>query len=96
MSHSANTVAEHRLHPSKDLTPRVTEWEVHVGLVGYLYVVGPGPKAMLLAYRSAIPAHLAVVRDAVILLNQTRREDMEAADDEIRAALIESGWVEED
>lgn len=96
MSHSADTVTDHRLHPSKELTPRVTEWEIHIGFTGFLYVVGPGANAMLRAYREATPNHLAIVRRAVILLNQTKREDSEAAAPEIRAALISVGWEEED
>lgn len=95
MSHSANTVTEHRLHPSKELTPRVVEWEIHVGFVGYLYVVGPGANAMLRVCRESTPHHLAIARRAVILLNQTRREDADAGPDEIRAALLQVGWEEE-
>lgn len=96
MSHSANTIADHRLHPSKELAPRVTEWEIHFGMTGFLYIVGPGSKAMLRAYRESSPARLAIVRRAVILLNQTKREDCEAAAPEIRAALEAAGWEQED
>ena len=96
MSHSANTVTSHRLHPSKEVTPRSDSWEVHVGLVGSLYVVGPGPKAMMRAYRASTPGHLDIVRRAVILLNQTRREDIEAGCPEIKDALVACGWADED
>jgi len=96
MSHSANTVAEHRLHPTKELTPRVTEWEIHIGMTGFLYIVGPGPSAMQRAYREATPHHLAITRRALILLNQTRREDADAGPAEILAALTAVGWLNED
>lgn len=96
MSHSADTVTDHRLHPSKELTPRMVEWEIHIGHVGYLYIVGPGPKAMLCAYRTQSTERLTILRRTVILLNQTRREDIEAAEPEIRAALVACGWEEED
>ena len=97
MSHSAETVSTHRLHPSKDLTPQVVEWEAYIGpLSGFLFVVGPGAGAMQRAYRSATTRHLELVRRAVILLNQTRREDIEAGSEEILAALAAVGWVDED
>jgi hypothetical protein len=96
MSHSAETVSSHRLHPTKDLTPRVHEWEVHIGMTGFLYVVGPGPSAMVRAYRSATDPHLALVRRAVLLLNRTRREDADAGPAEIRAALVKVGWRDDD
>jgi hypothetical protein len=96
MSHSANTVTDHRLHPSKELTPRVTEWEIHIGLTGFLYIVGPGPVAMQRAYRESTPPRLAIVQKALILLNQTKREDVDAGVSEILAALAACGWVDED
>lgn len=96
MSHSANTVADHRLHPTKELTPRMVEWEIHIGLTGFLYIVGPGQNAMQRAYRESTTEHLAVARRAAILLNQTRREDLEAGPPEILAALVACGWVDED
>jgi len=96
MSHSAETVSSHRLHPTKELAPTLPPWEIHVGHTGFLYIVGPGPEAMRRAYRESTVERLTLVRRTVVLLNRTRREDVDAGPDEILAALIACGWVDED
>ena len=87
MSHSANNITNHRLLPSKELTERVPEWEVYFGMVGYLYIVGPGPSAMLKISTNPTLFDIQLAQKAVIILNQTRREDSEAGPDEIKEIL---------
>lgn len=95
MSHSAHSVSDHYLHPSKDLTPQVDEWSIHTGMTGMIYIVGPGPKAMKRAYREATPERMTICVRAVIVLNTTRREDVSAGPEEILAALLSCGWEDD-
>ena len=95
MSHSANNVTHHNLHPTKHLTERTPEWESYFGMTGILYVCGPGSSAMLRVARIPNETFIHVARETVMLLNQTRREDCDAGPDEIREALLACGWVEE-
>jgi len=92
---SANSITNYNLHPSKQLTERSPEWEIHFGMTGMLYVCGPGPFAMLRVARTPDETFIQVARDAVIHLNQTRREDRDACAAEIREALLLCGWDEE-
>ena len=92
---SANSITNYNLHPTKHLTERSPEWEIHFGMTGMLYVVGPGPRAMQRVARIPNETFIQVARDAVILLNQTRREDSDAGPGDIREALLLCGWTEE-
>jgi|APGre2960657404_1045060.scaffolds.fasta_scaffold153680_2 hypothetical protein len=92
---SANSITNYNLHPTRHLTERSPEWEIHFGMTGILYVVGPGPRAMQRVARIPNETFIQVARDTVIHLNQTRREDCDAGAREIREALLLCGWDEE-
>lgn len=95
MSHSANTVSSHRLHPI-ERAERLPAWELHLGMTGFLYIVGPGPNAMQRVAREETLINLSVAAKAVHLLNQTKREDVDAGPADILDALRACGWDEDD
>ena len=95
MSHSANNITTHRLHPSPATVKTDEEWAIHIGpLSGFLFITGPGATAMQRVSRKPTEHYIALARNAVIRLNQTHREDFSAGPGEIRAVLLEFGWEE--
>lgn len=82
------------------LAPALPEWEIHVGVV-HLYLVGPGPTAMRKCSRAnyatpGTPEEWELARRALAILNERHRENKEAGEDEILAALLECGYEEEE
>lgn len=81
------------------LAPALPEWELHVGSV-YLYIIGPGPTAMrrcsLRNINPGTPAERDLARRAIAILNERFRENKDAGDAEILAALMECGYEEEE
>lgn len=94
MSHSADTVSSRRLHPV-ERAERVPEWETYVGITGFFYIVGPGPKAMKRVARERNLIVIGIANRAVALLNRKHRENMDAGPAEIMEALIACGWEDE-
>ena len=80
------------------LAPALPEWEIHVGSV-HLFLVGPGPTAMRKCSRRNInpgtPEEWELARRALAILNDRYRENKEAGEAEILAALLECGYEEE-
>lgn len=94
MSHSANTVSSHRLHPV-ERADKCSKWETHVGMAGFLYIVGPGARAMQRVSRERNLISLSIANRAIQILSKTHREDFEAGPEEIIAALVACGWERE-
>lgn len=93
MSHSANNITAHRLHPSSADCTTDREWGIYIGpLSGFLFIVGPGEKAMRRVTRTPNEHFIEIARNCVILLNQTKREDVSAGPAEILEALIAVGY----
>ena len=84
-------------HPER-LSPLLPEWEIYTGSV-YLYIVGPGQKAMRRCSRRSIDPGTIIEREiamlAVDILNKRHRESLDAGADEILTALLECGYEED-
>lgn len=82
-----------------DRFEKLPEWEIHTGSV-YLYLVGPGPKAMRRCSRRSVnpgtEAERELAERARQILNDRHRENREAGEAEIYDALVECGYVEDD
>lgn len=81
------------------LAPALPEWEIYVGSI-HLFLVGPGPDAMRKCSRRNVnpgtPEEWALARRALAILNERHRENREAGEAEILAALLECGYEEEE
>lgn len=79
------------------LAPMLPEWEIHTGCV-YLYIIGPGPDAMLRCSVRSMNPGTAEERElaslAILLLNERYRENKDAGPVEILAVLRECGYEE--
>lgn len=80
-------------HNPENLVPQFPVWEIWQGHA-FIYLVGPGPKAMHQCGRGTVEDRKLAER-ALVILNERHRENNEAGEAEILAVLVECGYQPE-